>query len=105
MSSESEVRMTEFSNILKECRTVLGLTQYAIAKNMNISKAEYAMYENAMRLPKKEKYEEFNKHYNFEQFESVREVISDKVSDFIEKADMYDLFLLEWKLENLKRKK
>ena len=97
--------MTEFSNILKECRNKIGLTQYAIAKNMNIAKAEYAMYENAMRLPKKEKYEEFNKHYNFEQFENVREVISDKVSDFIEKADMYDLFLLEWKLENLKRKK
>ena len=97
--------MTEFSNILKECRNKIGLTQYAIAKNMNIAKAEYAMYENAMRLPKKEKYEEFNKHYNFEQFENLREVISDKVSDFIEKADMYDLFLLEWKLENLKRKK
>ena len=97
--------MTEFSNILKECRNKIGLTQYAISKNMNIAKAEYAMYENAMRLPKKEKYEEFNKHYNFEQFENVREVISDKVSDFIENADMYDLFLLEWKLENLKRKK
>ena len=97
--------MTEFSNILKECRNKIGLTQYTIAKNMNIAKAEYAMYENAMRLPKKEKYEEFNKHYNFEQFENVREVISDKVSDFIENADMYDLFLLEWKLENLKRKK
>lgn len=96
--------MTEFSNILKECRNKIGLTQYAIAKNMNIAKAEYAMYENAMRLPKKEKYEEFNRHYNFEQFENVREVISDKVSDFIENADMYDLFLLEWKLENLKRK-
>lgn len=96
--------MTEFSNILKECRNLLGLTQYATAKNMNIAKAEYAMYENAMRLPKKEKYKEFDKHYDFEQFENVREVISDKVSDFIENADMYGLFLLEWKLENLKRK-
>ena len=97
--------MTEFSNILKECRVTLGLTQYAIAKNMNIAKAEYAMYENAMRLPKKEKYEEFNKHYNFEQFENVREVIADKISDYIENADMYELFCLEWKLENLKRKR
>ena len=30
--------MTEFSNILKECRNKIGLTQYAIAKNMNIAK-------------------------------------------------------------------
>ena len=47
--------MTEFSNILKECRNKIGLTQYAIAKNMNITRAEYVMYENAMRLPKKRK--------------------------------------------------
>ena len=60
---------------------------------------------DTIKIKVPEKYEEFNKHYNFEQFENVREVIFDKVSDFIENADVYDLFLLEWKLENLKRKK
>ena len=95
--------MTEFSKLLKECRTKIGLTQYSIAKNMNIAKAEYAMYENAMRLPKKEKFEELNQHFNFEQFE-IKEVIQDKVLDYIENADIYELFQLEWKLENIMRK-
>ena len=97
--------MTEFSNLLKECRQKIGLTQYAIAKNMNIAKAEYAMYENAMRLPKREKYEELNKHFNFEQFENVRESIYDKVQDYLENASMYELFQLERKLELLRMKK
>ena len=97
--------MTEFSNLLKECRQKIGLTQYAIAKNMNIAKAEYAMYENAMRLPKREKYEELNKHFNFEQFENVRESIYDKVQDYLENASMYELFQLERKLELLRIKK
>ncbi len=96
--------MSEFSNLLKECRKKMNLTQYAIAKNMNIAKAEYAMYENAMRFPKKEKYIEFDKRYNFEQFDNEREAIIDKISDYIENASMYDLFVLEWKLENIKRK-
>jgi transcriptional regulator with XRE-family HTH domain len=95
--------MTEFSKLLKECRTKIGLTQYSITKNMNIAKAEYAMYENAMRLPKKEKFEELNQHFNFEQFE-IKEVIQDKVLDYIENADIYELFQLEWKLENIMRK-
>ena len=97
--------MTEFSNLLKECRQKIGLTQYAIAKNMNIAKAEYAMYENAMRLPKREKYEKLNKHFNFEQFENVRESIYDKVQDYLENASMYELFQLERKLELLRMKK
>ena len=97
--------MTEFSNILKECRNTCGLTQYAIAKNMGITKTEYAMYENAMRLPKKEKYEELDKHFNFNQFENVREAIIDKVTDYLDNASMYDLFALERKLELLRLKK
>lgn len=97
--------MTEFSNLLRECRKACKLTQYAIAKNMGIAKAEYAMYENAMRLPKKEKYDEFDKHFNFEQFENVKEAIIDKVSDYLNKASMYELFQLERKLELLRLKK
>ena len=97
--------MTEFSNLLKECRKKCGLTQYAIAKNMSIAKAEYAMYENAMRLPKKEKYDEFDKHFNFEQFENVKEAIIDKVNDYLDNASLYELFSLERKLELLKLKK
>lgn len=97
--------MTKFSNLLKECRTKIGLTQYQIAKNMNIAKAEYAMYENGMRLPKREKYEELNQHFNFEQFENVREAIYDKITDYLDNASMYELFQLERKLELLKLKK
>ena len=97
--------MTEFSNLLKECRTKIGLTQYQIAKNMNIAKAEYAMYENAMRLTKIEKYQELNQHFNFEQFENVREAIYDKITDYLDNASMYELFQLERKLELLKLKK
>ena len=80
--------MTEFSNLLKECRKSCNLTQYAIAKNMGIAKAEYAMYENAMRLPKEEKYNELDKHFNFKQFENVREAIIDKVSDYLDNASI-----------------
>lgn len=97
--------MTEFSNLLRECRNSCGLTQHAIAKNMGIAKAEYAMYENAMRLPKKEKYDELDKHFNFNQFENVKEAIIDKVSDYIDNASMYELFQLERKLELLRLKK
>ena len=98
-------KMTEFSNLLKVCRKTFGLTQYAIAKTLGIAKAEYAMYENAMRLPKKEKYDEFDRHYKFEQFEGVREAIIDKVSDYLDSASMYELFQLERKLELLRLKK
>lgn len=97
--------MTEFSNLLRECRNKIGLTQYAIAKNMNIAKAEYAMYENAMRLPKKEKYDLLDEHYHFDQFENVREAIIDKITDYLDNADMYDLFQLERKLELINLKK
>ena len=97
--------MSEFSKLLKECRKTCGLTQYAIAKNMNIAKAEYAMYENSMRLPKKEKYDELDNHFNFEQFENVRETIIDKVSDYLDNATLYELFQLERKLDLLNFKK
>lgn len=97
--------MTEFSKLLKECRTKIGYTQYTIAKNMNIAKAEYAMYENAMRLPKKEKYDELDRHFNFEQFENVKDTIKDKVSDYLDNANMYELFQLERKLQLLELKK
>lgn len=97
--------MTEFSNLLKECRNRIGLTQYKIAKNMGIAKAEYAMYENAMRLPKEEKYNELDKHFNFNQFENVKEAIIDKVRDYLDNASMYELFQLERKLELLRLKK
>lgn len=96
--------MTEFSNLLKTCRSTIGETQYGMAKNMGIAKAEYAMYENAMRLPKKEKYDELDKHFNFNQFENVKEAIIDKVSDYCDNASMYELFQLERKLELLKLK-
>lgn len=72
---------------------------------MGIAKAEYAMYENAMRLPKKEKYDKFDKHFNFNQFENVKEAIIDKVSDYLDNASMYELFQLERKLELLRLKK
>ena len=97
--------MTEFSNLLKTCRSTIGETQYGMAKNMGIAKAEYAMYENAMRLPKEEKYNELDKHFNFNQFENVKEAIIDKVSDYLDNASMYELFQLEWKLELLRLKK
>lgn len=103
---ESEVtKMTEFSNLLKDCRKSCDLTQHAIAKNMGIAKAEYAMYENAMRLPKKEKFDELDKHFNFNQFENVKEAIIDKVTDYLDSASMYELFQLERKLELLRLKK
>lgn len=97
--------MTEFSNLLKECRKTCGFTQYFVAKGIGIAKAEYAMYENAMRLPKKEKYEMLDKYYHFDQFENVKEAIIDKVSDYIDNASMYELFQLERKLELLRLKK
>ena len=96
--------MTEFSNLLKTCRSTIGETHYGMAKKMGIAKAEYAMYENAMRLPKKEKYNELDMHFNFNQFQNVKEAIIDKVSDYLDKANMYELFQLERKLELLKLK-
>ena len=97
--------MTEFSKLLKECRQTINQTQHSLSKQMNIAKAELAMYETGMRFPKEEKFNEFDKHFNFHQFEVIREAVIDKITDYMEEASMYDLFHLEYKLELMKLKK
>lgn len=92
--------MSELGELLTEIRKKIKATPTEISSNLGVSRGTYSMYEHGTRFPNKEIYKKLDEHYNFNQFKNVKEAILDDISDYLAKASMYDLFLLDWKLKN-----